>query len=108
MKKEVGIAINPETPLEEMYSYIPDIHTALIMTVTPGKDGQVYESEMNDKVATLRVKFPSLPIEVDGGVNSSTIGGAKKAGANIFVAGSAIWRAEEPRDMFIRLQQSVH
>ena len=107
MKKEIGIAVSPETPIEDIFPYIDAVDMALIMTVVPGKDGQPYLAAMNEKITALRNRYPRLPIEVDGGVDGETIAGAKGAGANIFVVGSDIWEAEEPREAFLELQCSV-
>ena len=67
----IGLAINPPTPIEELYPYINDkkIDHVLVMTVNPGFSGQKYIKEVELKVNTLRAKFPELEIEVDGGIN---------------------------------------
>ena len=110
MKKEVGLAISPDTSIDDIEVFVKDIDMILIMTVIPGKDGQSYIEAMNEKIRALRTKFPNVPIEVDGGVNSVTIKAAKDAGANIFVIGSALWGKaddKEARDTFIELQRAV-
>ena len=95
---KVGIAIKPNTKIEEVYKYLPYIHMCLVMTVEPGLGGQKLISETLDKVKTLKEYIDKnnidIDIEVDGGINSDTIESAKEAGANIFVAGTAIVKSE--------------
>ncbi len=89
--KKVGIAINPDTPIEKLTPYLDKMDMALLMTVFPGYGGQKYIEYVNDKIKALRALAPTLNIEVDGGVNASTIAMAKEAGANVFVAGTAVF-----------------
>ena len=94
---KVGISVNPNTNIEEIYKYLPYIHMCLVMTVEPGKGGQNYLSEMTDKVSRLKKYIDEnnieIDIEVDGGINLRTAEEVKKAGANILVAGTAILNA---------------
>ncbi len=94
---KVGIAVKPNTDIEEVYKYLPYIHMCLVMTVEPGKGGQNYLSEMTDKVSKLKKYIDEnnieIDIEVDGGINLRTAEEVKKAGANILVAGTAILNA---------------
>ena len=93
----VGIAIKPETSIEEVYEYLPYIHMCLVMTVEPGKGGQTYLSDMTEKVRELKKYIDKnnleVDIEVDGGINLKTAPEVKKAGANILVAGTSILQA---------------
>ena len=96
---KAGIAISPKTPVEHLFPLIEHIDMALIMTVEPGFGGQSLIPETVDKVATL-YKYCSergidLDIEVDGGINADNIGDVVKAGANIIVAGSAVFGFED-------------
>ena len=102
IKKEnckVGIAIKPNTPIEEIYKYLPYIHMCLIMTVEPGKGGQEFIYEMTDKIKTLKNYINKnkldIDIEVDGGINLKTCKNVKDAGANILVSGTAILMAKD-------------
>ena len=94
---KVGISIKPETPAEKIYKFLPFIHTALIMTVEPGKGGQTFLEDMVEKIVTLKKYIDEnnleIDIEVDGGINLRTAPEVKKAGANILVAGTAILKA---------------
>ena len=95
----VGIAIKPETPIEEVYEYLPYIHMCLIMTVEPGKGGQTLIKDMLEKIETLKRHIEKnnidIDIEVDGGINLKTAERVKNAGANILVAGTAILVASD-------------
>ena len=95
----VGIAIKPNTNVEEIYKYLPYIHMVLVMTVEPGKGGQTFLSDMVSKIETLSryIKdnnFDTI-IEVDGGINLATYEKVKKAGAEILVSGVAILKAKD-------------
>ncbi len=83
-----GIAINPGTPLEDVLPVVGLADLVLVMTVNPGWGGQAFIAEALDKVRALRALRVDLDIEVDGGIDPSTIGSAYAAGANVFVAGS--------------------
>ncbi|MGZ6214043.1 MAG: ribulose-phosphate 3-epimerase [Candidatus Limnocylindria bacterium] len=91
-----GLAINPETPAEAVLRYLDGIDLLLLMTVHPGRGGQAFLPGVLPKVEALRAEIErrglSLPIGVDGGVNLDTIGPAHAAGAEVMVAGSAIYR----------------
>jgi len=91
----LGLAINPETPLETILPYIDKVSRVLIMTVHPGFSGQTYIAEMSRKIKKLRSLRPSLDIEVDGGISEKTISHAYAAGANVLAAASAIFSAKD-------------
>lgn len=96
---KVGISVKPNTPIEEVYEYLPYIHMCLIMTVEPGKGGQTLITDMLEKISTLKKYVDEndleIDIEVDGGVNLKTAPRVKEAGANILVAGTAILVASD-------------
>lgn len=96
---KVGIAVKPNTSIEEVFRYLPYIHMCLVMTVEPGKGGQTYLKDMTQKVKILKECIEKnsldLDIEVDGGINLKTAPEVKKAGANILVAGTAILMAKD-------------
>ena len=95
----VGIAIKPETNIEEVYEYLPYIHMCLVMTVEPGNGGQTLITDMLAKISELKTyidkKNLEIDIEVDGGINLKTAQRVKDAGANILVAGTAILAASD-------------
>lgn len=96
---KVGISVKPNTPIEEIYEYLPYIHMCLVMTVEPGKGGQTLITDMLEKISTLKKYIDEneleVDIEVDGGVNLKTAPRVKEAGANILVAGTAILVASD-------------
>ena len=93
--KRAGMALNPETPAAALLPYLERIDLLLVMTVNPGWGGQPFMTEMLPKVHELseevRRRELRLPLAVDGGVNLETIGAAYAAGAEILVAGSALY-----------------
>lgn len=90
--KKAGISINPNTPVSEIEKYLSDVDMVLIMSVEPGYGGQSYIESVNDKIRYIREKMgDDFDIEVDGGINSSNIDMAIDAGANIIVAGTAVF-----------------
>ncbi len=95
-----GLALNPDTPLDAARAYLGDVDLLLCMTVFPGFGGQSFIGDVMDKVAQARAEVDAaalmLDIEVDGGIDTATAPVAAAAGANIFVAGSAIFGHERP------------
>jgi ribulose-phosphate 3-epimerase len=79
----------------------------LVMTVRPGFGGQKFMPSELPKVKALRDKYPDLNIEVDGGLSEKTIDEAAEAGANVIVAGSAVFGAEDPRAVIRKLREAV-
>lgn len=94
-----GVSLNPATPLEEIEYVLEDLDMVLIMSVNPGFGGQKFIPGVLPKIKKLREMINkrglNIDIEVDGGVNSKTIGDVSAAGANIFVAGSAIFNTND-------------
>jgi len=95
----VGISVKPNTPIEDVYEFLPYIHMCLVMTVEPGKGGQTLITDMLEKIETLKTHIEKnnleIDIEVDGGINLKTAPKVKAAGANILVAGTAILMASD-------------
>lgn len=93
--KKVGLAFNPDYDPARIEPFLADIDLALCMTVFPGFGGQAYIPESNARIRQLRSAIERLntkcELEVDGGIDRKTIGDAAKAGANVFVAGTAIF-----------------
>lgn len=87
---KVGISLRPKTPLDAIEPYLSQLDLVLIMSVEPGFGGQSFMPEMMEKVRLLRAKFSGL-ISVDGGINSETAKQALSAGADILVAGTAVF-----------------
>jgi ribulose-phosphate 3-epimerase len=87
-----AIVLNPETPVERLSPYLAEVDEVLVMTVHPGYGGQAFIGECLEKVAWLRARCPQMDIMVDGGVNDRTALLALAAGANLFVAGSYLFK----------------
>jgi ribulose-phosphate 3-epimerase len=95
--KRVGMAINPGTSIEVLEPYLPEIDLALCMTVWPGFGGQAFIPESIERIRELRALIervnPACELEVDGGIDLHTAPGCVEAGANVLVAGTAIFGA---------------
>ena len=94
-----AIALKPKTPAEAVFKYIPYVDMVLVMTVEPGFGGQSFMADMMPKVAAVR-KYADengyeISVQVDGGIDKNTVGFAAAAGANNFVAGSALFRQDD-------------
>ncbi|MBQ3040906.1 MAG: ribulose-phosphate 3-epimerase [Clostridia bacterium] len=98
--KKVGISIKPKTPASAVLPYVEMIDMVLVMTVEPGFGGQKFMNETMPKITEIREYADKigkkLDIEVDGGINDTTIAIAGKAGANIFVLGTGFFKSEAP------------
>jgi ribulose-phosphate 3-epimerase len=79
----------------------------LVMTVEPGFGGQSFMADMLPKVTALRKRYPNLNLEVDGGLSEKTIQPAAEAGANVIVAGSAVFGASDPGAVIRNLRAAV-
>lgn len=104
---KVGISIKPKTSVEVLYPLVHKVNIVLIMTVEPGFGGQKFMPDMMSKVQTLRSKYPDLNIEVDGGLGPDTIDVAAKAGANVIVAGTSVYKAKDPKEVITLLRDTV-
>jgi ribulose-phosphate 3-epimerase len=103
-----GLALKPATDLDDYLHVLPEFDMLLVMTVEPGFGGQSFMAEMMPKVAKarryLRDSGAPLWIQVDGGVADDTIAICAEAGADVFVAGSAVFGAADPADAVRRLR----
>lgn len=109
--KKVGIAIKPNTPLDPYIELLPDLDQLLVMTVEPGFGGQKFMIETLPKIRRAREVIDadnlSCFLQVDGGVNSETIVLAAEAGADTFVAGSAVFDGVNPSAALQKLRSSL-
>jgi ribulose-phosphate 3-epimerase len=96
-----AVALNPSTPLDGLEYVLGDVDMVLLMTVNPGFGGQGYIPAVTEKVRRLRrmadERGQELEIQVDGGIKPSTVGAVAQAGANVFVAGTAVFGAKDYR-----------
>jgi ribulose-phosphate 3-epimerase len=107
-----GLALNPDTPFDAVEPFLGQVDLVLCMTVFPGFGGQAFMAEVMDKVGEVRqaVEAQSLgvDIEVDGGIDVDTAPRAAAAGANVFVAGSAIFGHPRPWEAADAIRDAVH
>ena len=105
---KVGVALKPGTGVEAVASVIALVDMVLVMTVEPGFGGQSFMPNMMPKVLSLRTDYPELNIQVDGGLGPNTIDEAAAAGANLIVAGSAVFKpGVDPSEPISRMRASV-
>jgi ribulose-phosphate 3-epimerase len=108
---DVGLAVNPETPFEECLPHLPHIDLLLLMTVHPGFGGQSFIEDVMEKVKRARAEIDDrglkVALQVDGGINEHTAPIAAAAGADVFVAGSAIFGADDPLAAARRIRDAV-
>lgn len=94
--KKVGLSVKPKTPAEALIPYLPMLDLVLVMTVEPGFGGQSFMADQLPKITKLRAMIdaanPACELEVDGGIDAKTSPLVKQAGANVLVAGSAVFR----------------
>lgn len=110
--KRAGLAIKPQTPISVVEELLNEIDMILVMTVEPGFGGQSFMESMMPKVEQARKwlrdkKLPDTWIQVDGGISLSTIKRAFEAGADTFVAGSAVYKSEDPAAMIRSLRSAL-
>ncbi|MDH3743426.1 MAG: ribulose-phosphate 3-epimerase, partial [Hyphomicrobiales bacterium] len=98
--KKAGVSLNPSTPESVVEYVINDVDLILVMTVNPGFGGQAFIGEMAQKIANLRkmIGDRAIHLEVDGGVSPDTAGIVAAAGADVLVAGSAVYKGDTPED----------
>ena len=109
---KVGLVYNPATPLHTLVNVINDIDLVLIMSVNPGFGGQSFIHSSLEKISQVRKMIDDsgkdIRLEVDGGINKDTIGLASKAGADTFVAGSAIFNTENYEQTISELRSKIN
>jgi ribulose-phosphate 3-epimerase len=111
-KVRAGLAVKPNTPIEAVKELLTEIDMLLVMTVEPGFGGQSFMDSMLPKVETARrwLQQKGLSdtwLQVDGGISLTTIRRAFDAGADTFVAGSAVYKAEDPAEMIRSLRAAL-
>ena len=110
-KCRVGLAISPKTPYTSILGFLPMLDMVLVMTVEPGYGGQALIPETLDKIAPIKRAAieagNDIRIQVDGGINESTIWRASAQGADIFVAGSAIFKSSKPKSVISAMKEQA-
>jgi ribulose-phosphate 3-epimerase len=105
--KKAALAVKPKTGIDEVLPFLDKLSMVLVMTVEPGFGGQSFMEEVMPKIEKIREINKEIDVEVDGGINEETVKIAAKAGANVFVAGSAVFKAENPNDMIETLRNNA-
>jgi len=113
LKVKAGVSINPSTPLSVIEEVLPIVDLVLVMSVNPGFPGQTFIESTLDKITRLRHKLDEMglacELEVDGGVNAENAPKIAKAGAQVLVAGSAVFNHKESVSHAVeRLRKSLH
>jgi ribulose-phosphate 3-epimerase len=104
----VGVALNPETPVEHAAAAADGADLVLCMSIHPGYSGQAFMPDALERIALLRELVPrGVRIQVDGGINDSTVRAARDAGADLFVAGSAIFWQDDPAAAYLGLVEAA-
>ena len=106
---KAGLVLKPGTPANAVFPYLDDLDLVLVMTVEPGFGGQSFMADMMPKVRELKQEIlrrgSNILIEADGGIGAATIAQAAQAGVDVCVAGTAVFKAEEPALAIRELQQ---
>ena len=109
--KRAGIALKPATPAQAAFPFLPLVDLVLVMTVEPGFGGQKFMADMCPKVEAIHQECSRLglspDIQVDGGIDNATISQAAQAGANVFVAGSALFGKPDYAQAVAQLRGSI-
>jgi ribulose-phosphate 3-epimerase len=110
--KKAGLAINPATPLSAFEALLPDLDLALLMSVNPGFGGQKYIPQSTERLRRLKAMRdalnPACLIEVDGGVNRATVAEVYRAGADVAVAGSALFNDKPVKENLKELKEVLY
>lgn len=108
---KVGVSIKPATPVNDISHMLEDVDMVLVMTVQPGFGGQKYIDECTEKIQELRELIDheglDVDIQVDGGINEDTLVTVMKAGANLFVAGSWVFKDDIAKNVR-NIQNKIH
>jgi ribulose-phosphate 3-epimerase len=110
--KKAGLAINPATPLSAFEALLPELDLALLMSVNPGFGGQKYIPQSTERLRRLKAMRdalnPACLIEVDGGVNRATVAEVYRAGADVAVAGSALFNNKPVKENLKELKEVLY
>ena len=108
--KKTGVTVKPGTPAEAVLPFIDCVDLILVMTVEPGFGGQSFMTDMLPKIAAIRTSIdrlnPACELEVDGGIDVHTAPLAKAAGANVLVAGSAVFKSTDRAEAIAQLRNA--
>ena len=107
---KAGIVINPDCPVQKIFPYLDQVDFVLIMSVFAGFGGQKFIPESLERIRAVRQELDQrgrsdVPIEVDGGIGPDTAAAVKQAGASMLVAGSAVFKAADPKEIIAVLRK---
>jgi len=106
---QAGVALNPTTPVSAIEAILDHVELVLVMSVWPGFGGQSFIADVLDKVEELAGRLaPHQRLEIDGGIDLNTISDAARAGADVLVAGTAVFRRDDPAEAFQALQRKAN
>jgi ribulose-phosphate 3-epimerase len=106
---KAGITVNPPTPVDSIFQCLEKglVDEVLIMSVNPGFGGQKYISAAEEKVAEIRRRFPNMLISIDGGIDLETVKPAAAHGANLFVAGTSLFKAPDMKTAIAQMRANA-
>lgn len=102
-----GLALNPESPVEKVLEHLPELDLVHFLTVDPGRQGNPFQPQVLEKILSLRERWPSGTISVDGGVKKDNIVAVCEAGVDRIVVGSALWESPDPANTFLELENKI-
>ena len=106
---KAGLVIKPKTPAESVFEYLDKVDMVLVMTVEPGFGGQSFMADMLPKVEALKAEIKrrnlDVIIEADGGIGAGNIADCARVGVDVAVAGTAVFKAENPKEAISQLKQ---
>jgi ribulose-phosphate 3-epimerase len=108
---KTGLAVSPETPIDDVLPHLEDLDNVIVMSVHPGWGGQAFISDVIPKISTARKEIDgrglSVDVEMDGGIDEETGRRCLEAGATVLTAGSAIYGSDDPAEAAKRLARLV-
>ncbi len=106
---KAGITVNPPTPVESIFDCLEKglVDEVLVMSVNPGFGGQSYLADAEAKVAEIRRRYPDMLIAIDGGIDQKTVKPAAAHGANLFVAGTSLFKAPDMKAAIAQMRSSA-
>ena len=104
---QIGIALNPKTPVQKITPYADSMDVVVLMSVNPGLQGQKFIPETLDKIRELKKLVPHMKIEVDGGINLDNIKKVSDTGGDYLVVGSGLFNADNIQERFKELQSKI-
>ncbi len=104
---EIGLAINPETSIDEVKEAVDIFDYILFLSVTPGKQGGEFIPEVLNKIKEFKNMHPSKEVNIDGGVNATNIEEVAEAGVDKIIIGSGIWYSDDPLSAYNSLEKMI-